>query len=154
VRSDVERKRLAGLAAHMRSACGGALHDDDFTERTYHRLAQVAREAIAAGYDILVDAAFLRAWQREKFRLLASELGVPFRIILCTAPEAVLRRRIAARAAVGRDPSDADAAVLELQMRTSEPLTATELAQAIVVDTERSTDVSALAARWLAARAT
>lgn len=124
VRSDVERKRLFGLAPEARSDSGLAagLYSREAGERTYARLAERARTIIGAGLPAIVDAAFLQRSQRDVFRALAAELHVPFVIFHCHAPPAVLRQRIERRAAARSDASEADLAVLEHQLRTAEPL--------------------------------
>ncbi|HEX7384929.1 MAG TPA: AAA family ATPase, partial [Burkholderiaceae bacterium] len=148
LRSDVERKRLFGLAALDDS--GGAIYAADATERTYARLAALAREALAAGLRVIVDAAFLRRAERDAFAALARECGVPFAILDCRAPLALLRERVAARHARRDDASEADLAVLERLAVAAEPLAADEQAAALAVDTSRPVDIDALAHAWLA----
>ena len=82
----------------------------------------------------MVDAASLKARQREIFRTLADELAVPFLVVACRAPEHVLRQRIVARSRAGTDPSEADLAVLEQQIRALEPLSGAELERCLTVD--------------------
>ena len=140
LRSDVERKRLAGAGlrsdSESRSGIDGGLYAKEVTAATYARLATLAREALVAGYPVLVDAASLKAWQRALFRTLAEESGVPFLIVRCRAPEGLLRRRLVARRLSGSDPSEADAAVLEAQIASQEPLTREELTYCVSVDTD------------------
>ena len=147
LRSDVERKRLCGLPALARSAsavdCG--LYDEDMTRTTYRQLLRSAREVLAAGFPVLIDAAFLRRWQREMFCELAAQLNVPWRIISCRADDATLRRRIVAREQSGGDASEADLAILDHQLRSSDPLSPAEVAAAIVFDSDRDTLAELLA---------
>lgn len=137
LRSDVERKRLAGLrrGANSRSTINGGIYGEEMTVVTYARLAELARQVLAAGYPVVVDAASLKAWQRRTFRMQAQDLAVPFLVVACRAPEDVLRQRVVARARVGNDPSEADPAVLEQQARALEPLTGAELEQCLAIDT-------------------
>jgi hypothetical protein len=123
VRSDVERKRLAGLAARASSgsAFGAGLYAPEMTVRTYDRLHQVASIVIGAGYPVLVDAAMLKRHERDALRALAARLRVPFECVWCEAPPATLRARIRAREAQGRDASEATPAVLERQLETAQP---------------------------------
>jgi predicted kinase len=153
VRSDVERKRLHGLHAEARtnSAVGGGVYDPRATEQTYARLAAAAAAALAAGFDAIADATFLRHAERAELARLAAARGARFAILDVVAPEAVLRERIAARAAGGRDASEATGAVLDRQIATREPLTPAEQAAAVRVDTSAPVDYAALAAA-LAAR--
>jgi aminoglycoside phosphotransferase family enzyme/predicted kinase len=137
LRSDMERKRLAGLAAldSSRSALGTGIYTPDQTEQTYRRLAQLAAAVVGAGYTALVDATFLQRRYRAMFRELAEDRGVPFAILDCQAPEAELRRRIRQRQAAGADASEATLQVLDAQLASREPLDGDETARAIRVDT-------------------
>jgi len=138
VRTDVERKRLRGIAAG--SASGSrierGLYSAQMTEATYGRVLALARVIANAGSIAIVDGAFLRRWQRDLFRDLAGELGIPFAILAFDASEATLRERVAARRSEGTDASEADIPVLESQLRTREPLAADELAFAVRYDAE------------------
>ncbi len=149
VRADVERKRLFGLAPEEASgsAPGAGLYTAEASARTYARLAELARAVVAAGYPVLVDATFLKRAQRERFRTLAGELGVPFAILAFEAPEATLRERVRRRAAEGGDASEADEAVLAGQLAAREPLDAGEAAHALRIDTRGVPDWAALLPR-------
>jgi aminoglycoside phosphotransferase family enzyme/predicted kinase len=124
IRSDVERKRLHGLAAEARtgSAVAQGIYDRAAGIETYARLQQLATAILEAGHTAIVDAAFLQADQRAPFIALAGRLGVPCFIIDCQAPEAELRQRILARARAQRDASEAGIAVLEHQLREYRPV--------------------------------
>jgi aminoglycoside phosphotransferase family enzyme/predicted kinase len=137
VRSDVERKRLAGLDATARSGSGVGerLYAAEASERAYARLADCAEAALAGGRNVIVDAALLRRSQRARFAALGRRLGVHCAVIECRAPRAELGRRIRARAAQGRDASEADAAVLAWQFANVEPIEAAEGFALVTVDT-------------------
>jgi hypothetical protein len=117
VRSDVERKRLAGLGPldDSRSAPDAGIYTREFTRRTYNRLHDFAESAIQGGETIVVDAAFLRSEERRRMLALARRLGTPFAILHCVAPIDVLRRRVDERSRTGRDASEAGVALLERQ---------------------------------------
>jgi hypothetical protein len=121
LRSDVERKRLYGLAPDADS--GGGIYGAEATVRTYARLRELAETGIADGWSMLVDAAFLKRAERDDFRALAARLGVPFAILACTAPVEELQRRLAARSG---DASEATVEVLAQQRLWLEPLGADE----------------------------
>ena len=142
LRSDIERKRLHGLAPTDRSGSqpGSALYGADATGRTYERLLALARLVLAAGFPVIVDASFLALAQRAGFAACAAEMGIPFFIFDMHASEATMRRRIAARAGAGLDASDAGAGVLARQLANAEPLSAAEQAHAIPVDMESGID--------------
>ena len=137
LRSDIERKRLFGLApdADSRSAVGGGIYSRDASDRTYARLAELAREAIGAGYPVIVDATFLEQERRDAFADLAGELGVPFAILDFRADPEALRERVRQRSAAGGDASEADLAVLERQLQKMEPLSEAEQDRVIEVAT-------------------
>jgi aminoglycoside phosphotransferase family enzyme/predicted kinase len=148
VRSDLERKRLHGLEAGAQtgSAVGAGLYDPRATERTYARLAEVAATALRNGFDAIVDATFLRRAERAAFARLAADARARFAILDCSAPEEVLRRRIVARSAAGRDASEANLAVLDHQLADREPLAADEQAAAVRVAADVEPDIPALLA--------
>jgi predicted kinase len=150
LRSDVERKRLFGLAALERSTDRARVYGPDATLRTFNRLAECARGALRAGYPVIVDAAFLRRAERDVLRALAAELRVPFTILHCSANTARLRERVAARGNSGDDASEADLEVLERQLGYAEPLSDDERALAIDVNTDEPVDAAALSERWSA----
>jgi hypothetical protein len=138
LRSDVERKRLFGLAPLERSAAQSdlQLYTPAATERTYAQLAQLTARVVQAGFAVVVDATFLQRAQRQAFRHLAAQLGVPCTILDFQAPEETLQRRVAQRNAHANDASEADLAVLADQLVAREPLTAEEQASALRIDTD------------------
>jgi uncharacterized protein len=124
LRSDVERKRLFGLAMFDDSRAKGLdLYGKDATQRTYDHLFATARLALRAGYPVILDAAFLKREERLRALTLAHESGVPLAIIACEAPLPVLRERLLARQG---DASEADAKVLDQLREAAEPLSELE----------------------------
>ena len=132
IRSDVERKRLFGLAAldHSRDhpAVGNSIYSADASRRTFERLRDIARDILAAGYTVIVDAAFLRQHERDLFRALATEMALPFAIASTEAAPQVLQSRIAQRMVQAGDASEADLAVLAMLQKVQEELTPQEQA--------------------------
>lgn len=140
LRSDIERKRLHGLAADARtgSAPGAGLYAAQATRATYDRLSGLARRMLPSGFPVIVDATFLHRAERNAFRGVAACAGARFLILACEAPSGVLRERILSRARSGADASEATLEVLERQIAAREPLDAVELADAIVYDTRNA----------------
>lgn len=136
LRSDVERKRLAGVAATARPTAEQArrLYSLAMNTRTYARLQTLARELLRAGLHVVVDAAALRRHEREGLRALARAEGARFALVECDAPQAVLRERIARRLAANHDASDATLDVLDFQLSVREPVGADEAAQRLSTD--------------------
>jgi hypothetical protein len=137
IRSDVERKRLHGLAADESSGSelNQQIYSEQATDRTYQRLADAAGSVCDAGMPALLDATFLKRWQRDRIRERARSSDIPFAIVHCTAPERELVRRIRERDRRGDDPSEAGVDVLAAQRRSAESLAPAETRVAIEVDT-------------------
>jgi len=133
IRSDVERKRLFPEPAGRYAAKA--------TQATYEHLARITRKVIGAGFSALVDATFLKQEQRALFTTLANDLGCPLVILDLQAPEPLLRRWIRERADRRDDPSEADDTVLDIQLRTRDPLTRDEQAHTVSIDTSRAIDI-------------
>lgn len=117
LRSDVERKRLAGLDEHARtdSRLGQGLYSQRVSESVYRHLAESAEHVLAGGMTVIVDATFGRREDRALFKQLATKLSVPLTLLECHAPRDVLRKRVAERHERGSDASEADLKVLEWQ---------------------------------------
>ncbi|HET9025030.1 MAG TPA: AAA family ATPase, partial [Burkholderiaceae bacterium] len=133
VRSDVERKRLFGFAPHDRTE--RAVYTTEATARTYERMTEIARAALVAGVPAVVDGAFLRRVERDRFRALARELEARFTLVACEASADILRARVALRHRSGSDASEADLDVLARQMEWEEHPSVDEGADCIRIDT-------------------
>ena len=146
LRSDIERKRLAGLAALSRTDSGldSGIYARDKTAQTYQQLLRLAQQVLQDGYSVIVDATFLLGEQRRVFRGLADQLSIPFAILDMQTPESLLRQRIRQRRQQARDPSEADEKVLELQLQNRQPLTSEELVYAIQVTPDQAFDIRVL----------
>ena len=124
IRSDVERKRLAGYSATHRVSQeeGEVLYSKEMNLRTYQHLLASVSSIVQSGQVALVDAAFLRRQERVTFTNLATELDVPFRILDFDVEKEELIRRIEQRTARNDDASDANVDVLIKQLQWDEPL--------------------------------
>jgi uncharacterized protein len=112
IRSDVERKRLFGVAPTERlpeSAYAPAVSDE-----VYAICRKQALMAIGGGQAVIVDAVHAKQDEREALAALASEMGVPFTGLWLEAPPEVMRQRIARRTS---DASDATPAVIDAQLK-------------------------------------
>jgi predicted kinase len=134
IRSDTERKRLAGLAANSNSnsALNQGLYTEANNEKVYQHLLESARSIIQSKFTVVVDATFLQAKYRLWFRELAAELNIPFHIQLCYLPTDILKTRIVDRKIQQNndEPSEARLEVLAMQEASLEPLTDQELSYA------------------------
>lgn len=116
LRSDVERKVAAGVAATVRLSPDA--YTPDASRSNHDRLARRARAALLAGRSAVVDAVFLAAAERRAIETVARELGVPFDGLWLEASPATLEARLADRTG---DASDADAVVMRRQLGMHEP---------------------------------
>ncbi len=147
IRSDVERKRLAGIAPHSSAASdiGDGIYSPDFDRRTYARLLEYAEIGVAAGFTMIIDATFLDGERRTPFFALARRLNAPCYIVSCVAPRSVLEERILARERSADRTSDADLSVLTSQLCAIAPFTAAELDQLVTADTSTPQVVASVA---------
>ncbi|MDH5527220.1 MAG: AAA family ATPase [Nitrospirota bacterium] len=138
IRSDAERKRLAGIgrSAHPEAVDAG-LYGPEQTAATYDRLHHLAGQALSAGFPVVLDATYLKQAQREAARQVAETLGVPFFILALHAPPRVLAARVTERQAAGQDLSDATTQVLDAQLHSVQDLSPAERERAVLLDTER-----------------
>ncbi|CAN7514692.1 AAA family ATPase [Duganella sp. LjRoot269] len=155
VRSDVERKRLHGMAASQRAAAapGAGIYTGQASRLTYGWLLRLACRAAAAGQPVLLDAAFLQRWQRRRLVRLARRLRADWLLLDIVTPAATLAARLSARGGESEQASDAGVELLAYQQQTREPLQAQEQSHALVVDTGGGWDAVRAAALTVAIRA-
>ncbi len=146
VRSDIERKRLHGLAPIERSGSGldRGIYSSNASERTYARLAELATMILRTGHSVIVDAAFLQRGQRDRLHAVAQEMRIPFVILNLQTPEDTLRERLRQRSGQKHGVSEAGLAVLEHQLTQQEPLTGSEQRLAIGVEAGEPVAIPAL----------
>jgi aminoglycoside phosphotransferase family enzyme/predicted kinase len=110
VRSDVERKRLAGIALEEHMPPGS--YSADASARVYDAFMACAERVLRAGYSVVLDAVFAREDERAAAEALARKTGVPFEGIWLDVPKELAQTRVSLRQA---DASDATPAVVERQ---------------------------------------
>jgi len=110
LRSDVERKRLAGVGETERLP--PAAYTLEANARVYAALADKARRVLAAGHSAIVDAVFAAPQERAMFEAAASARGVRLGGIFLVAD---LQKRIERVGSRRNDASDADANVAQRQ---------------------------------------
>lgn len=129
LRSDGERKRRFGLwgeqgeAGPRETPDPAVLYAPAVSRWLYQeRLPSCAAAALDAGLDVVVDATFLKRRDRELFGQLARLSGAAFAVLECASDPELARERVESRRRIGRDPSDADAAVVARQLEGLEPI--------------------------------
>jgi len=111
LRSDVERKRLFGVAETERLPAG--TYDAASAQRVYRELLLRAETVVQAGFPVIVDATFDRPEAREAIESLARKVGIPFQGLFLVAPLDCRLKRVAGRSG---DASDADTQVVLAQV--------------------------------------
>lgn len=113
LRSDEIRKELAGLPAGADAAASldTGIYDARWTVTTYRALLDRARQLLALGETVILDASWQDPSWRAAARTLAIEASAELTELQCRAPVDVAMRRAGQRSAAGSDASDADARV-------------------------------------------
>ncbi len=150
LRSDIERKRLSGLeeTAVSDSPPGEGIYSKTKSDGVYARLFESAGVLLDAGFNVLIDAAFLRQVDRQGLVSLAGNKQTQYVIVAASAGDAELRRRLRRRGnrrddgrGDGRaEVSEADTAVLDHQLRIADPLDEIETQRTVFIRTDEDTD--------------
>lgn len=111
IRSDVTRKRLAGVAPETRLP--ETAYGREASRAVYAALCDGAAAALAAGRPVIADAVFAAPEERAAIAAVAADAGVAFHGLWLEASAGLLEARIAARSG---DASDATVAVLRRQL--------------------------------------
>ncbi len=130
IRSDAVRKHLAGIDLNQTGSLD--IYSLEMSQKTFARLAELARILITLGYPVILDARYDKYAWREPLLTYAQNLQIPFHIVHCHAPIEVLKQRIAARKG---DISDATIEVLNAQIEQTEPFHEKEQPYLISLDT-------------------
>lgn len=94
--SDVVRKQLAGLAPEEEQKVPFAtgIYSSEWSDRTYGKLIEEARQELARGNTVILDASWSKAAHRALARAAATERDALFAIVECSAPDRVLDERL------------------------------------------------------------
>ncbi len=145
LRSDLERKRLYGEPTERHDvAVNAGIYSAEATDATYERLHSLAEAALNAGFSVVIDATYLKQSQRQAAWQVAESTGVPFIILACEAPDAVIEQWLTQRQAEGGDPSDATMAVVKAQQASRERLSESEQLLSRLINTPEAGNLDAL----------
>ncbi len=146
VRSDVERKRMFSMPPQTssHSPVAGGFYSENLSMKVYQQMTEIAKLVLTAGYNVIIDATFLKREYRDLFHDLSESLGVKFAILEITASEILLRQRLLRRMQQGNDVSEAGVEVLEHQLSEYRPLDKDEISYRITIDTDNDPDAGSL----------
>jgi uncharacterized protein len=113
IRSDVERKRLCGVALTERLPASA--YTPETSRQVYGAMFVRAETALNAGHSVVLDAVFLSETERNAAQNVGARLGVEFKGFWLETRDDVKRQRIENRIA---DPSDATVSVLTRQIES------------------------------------
>lgn len=111
LRSDIERKRLAGIGETERLPASA--YTPEASAEVYARLRALAVRVLATGQSVIVDAVHALPQERAAIEAVARQAGAAFRGVWLEAPHETLIARVTARTG---DASDADAGVVRRQL--------------------------------------
>jgi uncharacterized protein len=138
LRSDAVRKHLADIPLHQRGDRGGefgsGIYTPEMTQKTYGALLDLGLLLAQQGWPVILDAKYDRQSLRQMVMEAAISAQIPIKIVQCTAPMEVLRDRLNRRT---NDIADATADLLDSQINDAEPLTDSEKALAITLQTDQ-----------------
>lgn len=142
IRSDVVRKDLAGVGRSERrmAAYGADIYTQDMTEKTYRMMTDDAERLLSAGHSIVLDAAFLRRWQRGLAQAAAAAADARLLVVHCTAPDEEVEKRLRGRAKDETAASDATREIYFAQKKRFEPPEEIDSSELIVIDTTGDMD--------------
>ena len=140
--TDEIRKEQAGIPVDQPApaAYGEGLYTEAGRAAVYETLLQRCRVAIGLGETVVLDASWASAAWRARAREVATSGAADVREVRCEAPRSLSAERLAARAAVGGDPSDATAEVALAMEGDASPWP-----EAATLDTSGSVDATVAA---------
>lgn len=125
ISSDIERKRLYGIPPLARVSENeiAQLYSPEMNAKTYARLLMLAEVILAAGFSVIVDATFLKRDSRTPFSELAEKHHCPYQVFYIESKASHLQQieaNLDERLTLNNNPSDADHAVMQRQLKMLE----------------------------------
>ena len=137
--SDIVRKTLAGIAPteHQFEPFEKGIYGKEYTDKTYKKMIEIAKEALKKGRDVVLDATFRERAYRD---IVQRELGFAnIYWIWCTAPDSVVKERFMKRKE-SQDISDARWEIYLAQKEKFEPPTEIPEQKLINIETVEEVD--------------
>jgi len=114
--SDIVRKNLVGIAPteHRYEPFEKGIYSKEYTEKTYKKMIEIAKETLKKGRDVVLDATFRERVYRD---IVQKELRfADIYWIWCTAPDSVVKERFMRR----KDTQDISDARWEIYLAQKE----------------------------------
>ena len=121
--SDRIRKSLYGIDQHERLSGSEQqnLYSAEMNQKTYHALAENARICLELGFNVIIDATFLKYHHRDKIYQMASMTDADALLFSIEASTETASQAITLRQLLNNNPSDAGVEVMEHQKKRFEP---------------------------------
>jgi len=137
--SDRTRKQLMsrGPTESLPGKAWSGAYSPSATEDVYRELFRLADIVLTSGRPVVIDASFRTAAMRDAAYRLANQHGVPFILVECSAPRALILDRLAARESGGPNESDARTELLEEFEKHFDPVDELRASEHLRLDTSR-----------------
>lgn len=128
INSDRIRKTLFGLAAHDRpnELQKQSLYSTEMNKKTYQAMAENTAICLKNGFNVILDATFLKQEHRQRFYDLALDNNAQSYLFSITTELQTSINAIHSRQQLNDNPSDADIAVMQKQRENYQPIHASE----------------------------
>jgi uncharacterized protein len=136
INSDTVRKAIAGKRGPQTVPLNEGIYSPDMTQKTYSKIAREAEKQILEGKGAILDATFGKKRHREMIVRLAQKHTIPLVLIHCVASDETTERRLAQRAAEGKDVSDGRWEIYSKQKAAFEPINELPLTNCLKLNTE------------------
>lgn len=136
ISSDVTRKQLASvpLTEHRFEEFGSGIYSAEFNRLTYDTMFTEGKKILSQGGSVILDAAFLKAEERERARKITEETGASFFILECILEESMVKQRLEQRLKEG-SVSDGRWEIYEVQKGWFEPVVEVPEENHVIIDT-------------------
>ena len=142
ISSDVVRKKLAGIGLKERrpEKIGRGIYSASFSRLTYETMFSQASQWLKRGVSVILDATFTMAASRQKAWNLAFETGADLYYLEYRISDALANARLKGRQKRASSISDAGPEVYTNMKKEFEPLTGTQAARRVIIDSSEKTE--------------
>lgn len=144
ISSDAVRKELAGMLAtrHEYVAWGKEIYSNEFSEKAYARINEIAEELLKQGKSVVADASYRKRSERARTHAIARAMNAEFTCIELVCPEEELKRRLTGRMYKRGEISDGRWTIFSDQKASFEKVDDFTKEEHIIVDTSKPKDQS------------
>ena len=138
ISSDITRKKLASIPVteHRLEGFDSGIYSPEFSRMTYDKMLAEARNILAEGGSVILDASFIKAAERQKAQALAKEIPADFFTVECVLDEESIKLRLAERFRQG-SVSDGRWEIFEPQKQQFEPVVEVSPQNHVIIDSSK-----------------